>query len=225
MARTYTRAEIRTRVRQRADVENDTHVTDTEIDGLIDVNYPKFWDILTASAPPDYFSTTQTITTVAGTLAYALPADFYKTRRVVVDLGSSNYRPLEPLSESLIQSFRPVDAVHTVLHYYTPNCAKLASDASTIDGYNGWEELLVLDCAIDIKAKREEPSGYLVSRRNELMQRIVSMAPRDFGSGQVVQRRWTRPRLPYWELGNEVRHYRLVGSNIELYRAYWPYGV
>lgn len=226
MARTVTLASMRTRVRQRADAEGDPHVTDDEIDGLINDAYTFFYDKLIESCPPDYFRTTYTFNTADGTIQYALPSDFYKLRQVYSVENSVHYRPLEQVDEVERRSYRAPDAVNAMRLDYIPVAATLSVDGDTIDGINGWDELVVLTAAIDIKNKKEDDAGALLRKQRMLLERIDKMAPRDHGAPRhIVRRRY--PSVPFGKKNyntsdtatrQDVDGYTLVGGNIEIYR-------
>lgn len=221
MARTVTRSTLCTRVQQRADVENDTHVSTSEINDLINEAIPRVWDILVSCAPPDYYLTEYAFSTVAGTIPYALPADFYKVRRLVEDMGSGRRRPIESVNDSERGYYEAPAGVSTMILRYIPVAPTLGSDVATFDGVNGWEELIVLEAAIDVIAKQERDPSALMAKRAREEQRIRSMAYRDAGSPQTIRRVGKDP-FSRWE--RRVSGYQLVGSNIELYSASsgWP---
>ncbi len=231
MARTVTLATMRTKVRQRADAENDPHVTDAEIDGLINDAYTFFYDKLIESCPPDYFRTTYTFNTADGTVAYALPSDFYKLRQVYSVENSVHNRPLEQVDEVARRAYRAPDAVNSMRLDYIPVASTLSDDSDTIDGINGWDELVVLTAAIDIKNKKEDDATPLLRKQRMLLERVEKMAPRDEGSPRhIIRRRY--PRAPFRRFGysatdsstrQDVDGYTLVGGNIEIYRFHGTY--
>lgn len=225
--RTYQVSQLTTRIRQAADIENDQHVTDTEILSLLNVYYPWFWDILVECAPPDYFSTTVDFVTVPNQLSYALntvaPAgDFYKLRHIYVMETTGLYRCLEVVPESQLQSWVPCQSGSTVHMLYVPSCPFLVLTTDTVDGYNGWEELLVQRCAAAIKKKREEDYGPYMQAVAELEKRIRSLSNRDLDEPERIVRRRFRQYTRWYYNNVNVDGYRIRAGNIEIYtRAAW----
>lgn len=89
-------SDIRTLVRQRANMENTQFVTDTELNAYINASYGECYDIL-VSRFEDYFlyldPSTQKppqFTLTAGQNTYALPSDLYKLRGIDVLVNSPN---------------------------------------------------------------------------------------------------------------------------------------
>lgn len=79
MAQTVTVSSLITKVRQRANMENSTFVTDSEIVGYLNDSYKKLWGLLIATSE-DYALSSTTIAVVGGTDTYNLPSDFYKLK-------------------------------------------------------------------------------------------------------------------------------------------------
>ena len=223
MSRAFTVTALTTRIRQAADVENDQHVTDTEILSLLNVYYPWFWDILIECAPPDYVSTTVTFLTVANQLSYVIdsavaPAgDFYKLRHIYTVTTDGKSRPLKPVPESEVQLWSPVQTGGlTIKVLYIPS-APVLSSGSSVDGYNGWEELLVQRVAAQIKKKREEDPSPPMALVQELETRIRRMGQRDLDEPEHVVRRKYRN---YWDIyynSNNADGYRIRAGNLEIY--------
>lgn len=215
MARTVTRSDLVLRIRQRADIEGNQHVTDAEIHGLINTHLPEFYDLL-VECVPDYFSTTQTLTTDGLTSDYALPADFYKTTIVLVQDSSGRLMPIEPVNDWYQNVYEIPSAGWVVKHLYVGAAPVLDDDTDTVDGINGFEELVVLRCAIDIKNKREEDPSPLMAQHRNLTERIRKMAPRDRGMPPTVRQIETGPRDPFFQWDSLVSGYRIRGGFIQL---------
>lgn len=225
MARKVTLLQLRTRVRQRADVENNTHVTDAEINGLINDGITQFWDQLVTEAPPDYFRKSVNLTIVPGQLAYNIPTifpdgDFYKLRRVYVS-EANRLRPLNPVQEDAVLPLIPAQQACTVRIHYIPSAPLLVSDSDEFDGVNGWDELIVLCAAIDVKNKREEDASSLLRKQAKVEERIARMAYRDAGVAErVVERKMYTPKNdPYFGMSSWLMGYRLAADTIEFYQG------
>ncbi len=195
MARTYTRSALRTRIRQLADQVNSRFIDDDELNDWIDVANAEFHEFLYQSGL-SYVETDVTASTVAGTSAYNVPADFLGVLKLEWRPSSSEpwrrllaVNPMEDhrygIENAEPVGFRTVNG--TLVLYpppvagtyrlrYVPGATKLASDAATIDGVNGWEQLVVVDCVIKCLLKEESDASSWINERNELRARIKSAA-------------------------------------------------
>jgi hypothetical protein len=78
ISRTLT--QLRTKVRQRADMENTAFVSDSEVNDAINLAARSLFAALIQAYGEGHFESTTTFSTVAGTYSYssALPSDFYR---------------------------------------------------------------------------------------------------------------------------------------------------
>ena len=77
--------------------------------------------------------------------------------------------------------------VGTIRLWYIPHSPLLALDTDVFDGFNGWEEYVVVDAAIKCLQKEESDTQALEVRKNRLIERIRSMAAnRDMGHNETV---------------------------------------
>jgi hypothetical protein len=90
-----TLSELRTQVRQRANMENSQFVTDAELLLYINASYGELYDIL-VSRFEDYYLKSDpvtglppTFTLSGGTYTYALPSDLYKLRGLDVQVSGA----------------------------------------------------------------------------------------------------------------------------------------
>ena len=87
-----TLSNLRTLVRQRADMEGSQFVPDEEIRQYCNLGYAELYDMLVTNATSeDYFLTSSTVSLVSGTQLYSLPSDFYKLRGVDLNSGSDTF--------------------------------------------------------------------------------------------------------------------------------------
>lgn len=205
MARSFTLAEIRTRARQRADMQDSTFVTDSELNGYISASYAVLYERLVLSGIA-YFESTQTINVVAGTNLYALPSNHMSTVGVDWVRSSGKFLPLrrlmvrerdtfqEPAERAVayrlvgnsIQLYPDPSSAQTYRHIYVPAPADLTLDTDTVDGVSGWEEFIVNDAARKCLMKEESDTSALereidrnLSRLDEArLNRYVADAPR-----------------------------------------------
>jgi hypothetical protein len=224
MSRNITRDKIRTRIQQRANLENHTNfVTTAELNDLINEAYCELWDFLVMSGPPDYYSIERTIATVDGTSSYALPADFFKLRAVFVDEGSGEYRPIAEVNEQERQYFRAPAGEYSVVLRYIPTCPLIVDDTTPLDGVNGWDDLLVIIGSIKCLEKEGTNTGDLRDDYKAKASQIVARAERNLGEPQRVLRRSLRYRDTFRAWANTVDAYRLRAGNIEIFRTAGSY--
>lgn len=218
MARTLTVADLTTRIRYVADIVNDNHTTDAEILSHINVFYPWYVDILVECAPQDYFSTEVSIAFSGGTRDYTIAsyaADFYKLRALYVLEPDGRYRPLKPVPESERQAWVTVATSGTCKMLYIPYTPVLTS--GSVDGYNGWEELIVQRVAAAIKVKREEDPSAFLREVQELESRIRRNSAKDVGEPErIVRRRYRMYNDLAWA-NTDIDGYRIRGGTLELY--------
>lgn len=206
MARAVTVGGLKTRTRERADAVGDTSwVTDAELSRYLDVGYCELVDLLVA-ADVHQFETSTTFVTDGTNDSYALPTDFYKllgldylwsTGRYVsvpvVTFGERNrYDALyvSSLYGSYAAGYRlvgnavklyppqmPAGQVYRVS--YAPTGANFAAlaDSATVDGIDGWDELLVIVAAMKMARKEGDSVGLreLAQDKKEIVDRIAQM--------------------------------------------------
>jgi len=138
------------------------------------------------------FESTDSIA-ATGAATYALPASYYGTVAVEYQDGNGVKIPLRPISKrdahrfswasssSVATHYRrvgsnmvlyPTPSSGTYIHTYIPAPTKFTSDADTIDGISGWEEYIIVDCAIKAYIKEESNPVQLEQRKAELIDRI-----------------------------------------------------
>lgn len=204
MSRTTTVGTLKTRVRERADCVSDTSfITDAELGRLLDEAYCELVDLL-ITADIHQTETTSTVTITAGVDTYTLPSDMYKLLGVDVRWSTSPARyenvPLLGFSErndysnlttssngiTRASGYRivaagiqfipqpPTGQVYRLSYVPVPTSIAAAVDATTVDGIAGYEALVVVMAAANIRVK-EESSSYreLLAERDRLIARIA----------------------------------------------------
>src|ERR1044072_8760952 len=146
---TVTLAQLRTRAKRKADLENSSFISDAEWNDYINEAYQEWYDVLVATFQ-DYFITEDTFATTAGTDTYNLPSDFYKL--VSLDLlTGTRYETIFPYQElernAALSSSANIPTA-TIRRRYIPVPTVLSADADTITTFSGWESLIVTDAAI-----------------------------------------------------------------------------
>jgi hypothetical protein len=216
MATTMSLADLRSAVRQRADMVNSQFVSDTELNSYINQSYFELYDLLIAQYGNNYYVANPYSFVTDGTnFLYSLPSDFYKL--LGVDLALSNtldsyvtIRPFEFIDRNRyavpnFQSFYGITNLRyrinadklwftpiprsgqTIRIWYIPRMTTLALDTDTADGISGWTEYIIVDAAIKCLQKEESDVSVLFAQKQSLINRIEAMAQaRDAGSPAKV---------------------------------------
>lgn len=194
-----TLAQLKQRVRELADLEDDSaFVDDAELTGHIN---RALWalDDLLHKTWADYFAVEVPVTMVGGT--HALPADFYKLVAVDVQTTSSIWVDLKPymlaerntlrnltlpvLAESVkyrvmgrsLRLLPDMPAGTPALITYYPQQPSLTLDADTRGYDNGWEQWACLQAAIVVMTKEERDTSNLDKLLAMETARIEASAP------------------------------------------------
>jgi hypothetical protein len=188
---------LRTRARQRADMENSRFVSDSELNTYINASIKELYDLLIASRGENYYVTGPiSIDLVPGTSSYPLEADFYKLLGVDWVQSTTEASSLKEFKWQERNFFRTPFASNeysnlryqirgnnivfiptpnngqNVQYWYIPQASNLTSDDDTFDGINGWEEYVIIDAAIKMRVKEESPVDYLILAKQEMKDRI-----------------------------------------------------
>lgn len=202
MARTRTLAEMRTEAQQRANMENSTFIATTEWNRMINESISDLWDLLLDTTGQEYYERQDDQDLIPGTDYYLLPATFYRLLGVSVTCDGDTY-PLRPfnhderhnenmplryrltgdVSDSTgaytpVLYLRPMPTVSGTLSvFYVPHAPVLNADTDVWDGFNGWEEYVIVDVAIKALEKEESDTTALQHRLARLTKRIQGLAP------------------------------------------------
>lgn len=219
MARTVTVGNIIARARKRADMVHTRFISAADALEMLNECYGELYDLLVASFQ-NYFVAEEDITLVPGTVAYALPDDYYKTIALELEEANGSYTNIFVYNEleknSTISSNPNNIPSATVRHRYIPAPAYFTDVDDEIDGVAGWDALLVYDLAIMMLQCEESDTSVLERRRAAIATRIQSMAQnRDVTQpGRVTD-------VTVYEsasFGDALR-YRFYGDTIEFLQA------
>jgi hypothetical protein len=188
-----TLTELISRIRQRSDNEHtgSTFVTDAEITRLINVSYAELYGHLIRWSL-NMVEELETIT-ATGAANYDLPSDFYSLvavfrvsgdNRIRLERHSSRHRlGATPSGEASTYrvinntiEFYPRPSGGTYEVVYVPVCGQMAAPDDTMDGVLGWEEYVVIDCAIHILDKEESDTRQHRADRDAILKRIEDEA-------------------------------------------------
>jgi len=225
MAASVTLANLIARVRFEADFQNSQRATDADITQLINTHYAELYDRLVASGPPDYYKSSTTLTTVAGTLGYALPADFRSVLAVLAsDTASGRLFPIHPMREGQRGAYVPPQGVYPVVVEYIPTPVVLVLTTDTIDGVSGWDELVVqLAARALMRRDRRDTSQFDVSV-SEARARVMSNAPKRDSSGPRYVQDVEESDNGLYAGFQGVNAWTLNGTTLNLYQTSpsWP---
>ena len=212
MANTYTLAQLETRCRERADMENSKFISSSELLSYINASYAELYDILVGKFE-DYYTISSSETIAQGANTIPLPSDFYKFRgldfqvdsQTWVAVGKFNFAQRNVLNNSLNRAYsggRSVEyrivgsdviiepesnAPGSYKLWYTPVYTPLAAQTDTIDGLNGFEEYVIIDAAIKMLAKEESSTTHLQAEKAAMLKRIETMSQnRDSGQPESI---------------------------------------
>jgi hypothetical protein len=225
VARTVTLAQMRTWARQLSDTENDRNITDAELTSLVNRHLCEVYDLLVESGPPEYYAASTTVNAVAGTIQYALAADFRNLLSVYVHESSSERRPLVAMPEGARGRYKAPTGASTVTVEYIPAASVLSADGDTFDGVSGWEALVVNRVALDVIKKRGDDPNIVLADIASLTGRVRARSRnRDRGAPRRVvdtdlvhEGTW-----PWgWTNNSALSCYRLRAGNLELYESLW----
>jgi hypothetical protein len=203
MARTRTGTELIDDSYKRADLAAATdRFPRTEVLRYVNQGCAALYDLLIEARGRAYYAVkpASTITTVASTSRYALPAAFYRLSSVRVSgTGGFTLTPFTPqdepwLREPGVTAAKPTHyeiqpgyiellplhpAGLSVIVDYVPVFTDIADSSNTFDGINGWEEYVVDFAACCMLIKDDELSLVAAIRQDmaKLENRISKLAP------------------------------------------------
>lgn len=198
------RADARLYADQRVHASSSTtYVSDTELNRLINLQLDELHELLIAARGDDYTGTVAetTIPLGGGVARYNLPQDFFQLLSATLRWNSLEHEELRALSthphadplrtypwERYSQKgYRirggqieiypaPTSSVDLVLQY-APAFTHLVSDSDTYDGVNGWEKLVALGAAIElrtIEGRKLDGLRELYAQQRERIEQMVS---------------------------------------------------
>lgn len=182
----------------------DTGGTDVgTLNDLVNLAGTEFWDLLVAAGGHERYlkDPPASISVLAGTAQYNLPADFYELKKIVLPWGTNDKEEVWPIDHlpgrlDMInygtwapygpKGFRVLASKVELLPtptspitgelWYVPTWTELTADADSFDGVNGWEKLVALRVAIELRVIDKLPYSDLAPLLAEQKQRIEEMA-------------------------------------------------
>lgn len=226
--------ELRDRVKAICDIENDAHISSTELDRIINSAVKETWDVIVNCGQAEKYVTFSTIQIVPGQLTYELrdavagspipgwnegdtDTYFYRMHQVYCVESQDQRRSLPRVNPSEIQRYRAPISSSQVLLYYITTAKPLVAADDIFDGINGWEEHTIMTAACAVKLKKEDSYSVFYQRKQELEKRIRNLGNVDFGEPiRVSQKRKTR-QDPWLMYANNIQAYGIRGDKIEFY--------
>lgn len=197
----FTLDQIKEKIRERANMENSTFISDSELTGYTNSSYAELYDILVGTFE-DYYSRRQTFVITTGN-SFEVPADTYKirgldfqltpdtaytirkfnfeernridraTNRLMNGLGDRVYRVM---GKNLI--ILPADkGAGTYTLWDIPRFTPLVNGTDVMGDVLDFEEYVIVDAAIKCLLKEESDVQALMIVKDQLKRRIEAMAP------------------------------------------------
>lgn len=213
MARTVTLEQLRDDARLYCDNRTSSpasaHITDAELTRLINMQLAELHEVLVSARSADYVGTlgTGTISLVSGTSLYDLPEDFMQLVAFWIDRGNQDQEEIRALStnanvpgalrytwSSHCRKFyrirggqlemlpTPTETIDASIRY-VPAFSDLVNDGDTYDGVNGWEKLVTMGAALEMRAIERIDPGILAQMYAQQRARIEAMA----GERQAIE--------------------------------------
>ena len=188
----HTLTELRDRVRERTDTENQANPSDAELTQLINSRYKEMFALLVAHGL--HRAETRFDIAADGSAVYAMPSNFYAVLGVWRNDGGDTFTWLNRHSHMVLTNdtitgdamtyrivgasieFDPRPASGDYVVRYIPVPTELSANADEIDGVLGWEEYVVVGAAIDVSAKLGYDFDHLERRLQALTMRLRSEA-------------------------------------------------
>lgn len=218
MAAEVSRLELRTWARQLSDTENDTNVSDAELNALANRHRYELHDRLVDAGPADHFASTTQISVMNGTVQYPLPADFRNLVEVYVrTTANGDVRRLPAMPQGARARYRAPSTTYTVDVEYIAVPVSLDGDGDSVDGVSGWAELIANLMARDVMIKRESDPSVVLNNIAKLEARITQRAgKRDRGPRYTADLDEVYAPDP-WTPAISLSCYRLRAGNLEFY--------
>lgn len=192
--------QLRNSCKERSNMENSTFVSDAEWTRYINYSISELRDIIISKVGNDYYALSQSYTIATGTDTYALPADFYKVLWVEL-LGEDGYyykmkrfevternQGRSPLNyfisdvkyrlraDNITISPNSLSAGRVIRLWYVPLITYLVADGDVLNGFNGWDEFVVLKSARKALVKEESDTSQVDQELAVLYGRLEAMA-------------------------------------------------
>jgi hypothetical protein len=179
-------------------------ITEPELTRLVNRKARELYDMLVEARGSDYYATEGAIAIVAGTTRYSLPADFYQLSSVTLEWTTQDFELIFPvgstrernrfegvngrwpawsrfsqkgykLRASQIEFLPEPRGDVTCRLQYVPVYTDMTADGDTFDGINGWEKMVALGVAIEMRIIEKRSASDLADLYREQLARIETM--------------------------------------------------
>lgn len=191
MARSFTRAQLRTRALFLAELDSATNFgPTTNVNDLINTHVAATWREIVNAGPPDYVRLSNTYSTQTAS-SQTLPSDFYQETLVLLHDGTRRI-PLELLEDFERSFYQAPSTTYSLTVEYVPTAPVWTSadaDASTMvfDGICGFEELVCIRVAIDLMLRRKHDISALTAREARELDSIKRLAKMKRGGPRYLR--------------------------------------
>jgi len=176
-------------------------IKDLQLNKLVNLALAELYDDLVNARGAEYYELEDTsIVTVSGTASYDLPSDYYRLLSLHLQWGTDELEEMHKLGSlndrhlytriswqrwtrkayhehgKTLEFFPTPTGPATVVLRYVPAFQDLTTDASTFDGVNGWERVVALRVAVEIRMIQKLPYGDLMSLYQQERDRIQALA-------------------------------------------------
>lgn len=180
--------------------------TDTDVDQFVNDAIAEYYEMLVAARGHEYFLASTTIAIVGGTASYTLPATFFEHSTLILEWDSVSHELVPPLDSQLqrhiynnqqvwargsrkafriaglqdgtqtIELLPAPNASVTGRLRYIPTFAPLVGDAAVIFIVNGFDKLIQVAAAIEMRIVKGMPVAALEAKLQVQLERLQEMA-------------------------------------------------
>jgi hypothetical protein len=205
LAKVATLAEVRTKARLYADERpggaSGVFITDSEANTLVNGALGEFYDLLVSARGHEHYETEDDFLTTPGTANYA-SLSFYQLLSVHLRWSATSMEEVPALNniadrhpfvngaaswaEGTRKAFRvkgntieffptPTAETEVIVRFIAP-FTSLTGDNDTFDGMNGWDRLVALRVAIEMRTIAGQPATFLMGLYQQERERIEELA-------------------------------------------------
>jgi hypothetical protein len=217
--RLVTVAEIFRRAKKRADQTNSNFFTEQDMFDLLNSSVTSLYDTIVQSFS-NYYADEYFFSIVPGTVAYDLPADFYKLIVVERVLSPNRYSTIFPINELEKNSISGTDAsalpAADLRLRYVPAPPVYTLTTETVDGISGWDDMIVLDMVCAMLEAEESDSSAVQARLARVTQRVQSAS-----QNRDIVNPGTVTDTTAYDSGflQNTLQYRFYGNQLEFYNV------
>jgi hypothetical protein len=225
VANDATLTDLQNRALDKADMTGSSFYDSTRLTNDINSGLAELHDLLIANYAEDYKRSTQSITLLAGTEAYALPSAFYKALRVW-RIASGRRHLIDRFTLEQLDGYNttgPASSGAAEL-WYAPQLTKLSAGGDVVDAAVpiGYEDFAVYHAAAQLKIREQSDARELIEERERIRQRIIAYGEdRDRGAADHIEDHYNRWGGGVCDEESRTLRYRIMGANIHFVEMDW----